>query len=249
MRVGRASVVRAAIVCLLFAAAGIASAQQAPAAPAGQPTSDRPLRDREFGVTTRQFGLQRKVEMYQWRRHGRGYRKVWEARPIDSSAHDEAYRNPGAFPLQTRYWIATRVTLDGKPLDEDVLKALGRWRDFRPGFSALPGNLAATFQPEGNGLGSAENPLDPQVGDLRVTWRELTLPPVEGRVALRGGMWTLKPDAVASAQSDATSATIDAAATQQGLAIDARTLAIASGAVLLVLAVVLLRRRRRRSMR
>jgi uncharacterized membrane protein YecN with MAPEG domain len=79
--------------------------------------------------------------------------------------------------------------LDGKPLDRSVIEQLGQWRLFRPNFSALPGNLAATFQPEGDGLGTAENPLAPQVGDLRIGWRELTFPPLEGRVLLRDGVW------------------------------------------------------------
>jgi uncharacterized membrane protein YecN with MAPEG domain len=70
-----------------------------------------------------------------------------------------------------------------------VIEQFGQWRQFRPNFSALPGNLAATFQPEGDGLGSAENPLDPQVGDLRIGWRELTLPALQGRVALERGTW------------------------------------------------------------
>ena len=64
-------------------------------------------------------------------------------------------------------------------------------QDFRPGFSALPGNLAVTFQPEGDGLGSAENPLDPQVGDLRIRWRELVLPPLQDRIVMRDGRWRL----------------------------------------------------------
>ena len=77
---------------------------------------------------------------------------------------------------------ASIVSIDGKPVAPEVIGRLGQWRGFRPNFSALPGNLAATFQPEGDGLGSAENPLDPQVGDLRIDWRELTLPPLADKV-------------------------------------------------------------------
>ncbi len=169
----------------------------------GEPTHASNLRDREFGVATRQFGLQRRVEMYQWRRGDDGrYRKVWWDRPVDSSAHEAAYRNPGTFPLPTRYWISESATLDGKPLDDEVLKTLGTWRAFRPGFTSLPGNLAATFQPEGDGLVSAENPLDPQVEDLRVTWRELVLPELDGRLVLRGGVWMLQAQPRSAAMVD-----------------------------------------------
>ena len=124
--------------------------------------------------------------------------------PIDSSAYAPAYRNPGEFPLQARYWIAGDARLGGKPIDDDVLKEFGRWRDFRPGFSALPANLAATFQPEGDGLGTADNPLEPQVGDLRVHWRVLELPPLAGKVALQGGVWIPASDAVAVVASSDT---------------------------------------------
>lgn len=181
---------------LLVAAAGMVHAQS----PAGEPVASAPLKDAEFGVTTRQFALQRRVEMYQWQRDASGYRKVWSAEPIDSARFDAAYRNPGAFPLQTRYWVASGVSLDGHPVDEEVLKRLGRWHGFRPGFTALPGNLAATFQPEGDGLSSAENPLSPRIGDLRVTWRELRLPDLAGRVALQQGEWV--PDEAALASVD-----------------------------------------------
>lgn len=188
---------RACMVALLFACIGTVSAQS----PESEPVVPAPLKDAEFGVSTRQFALQRRVEMYQWQRDGSGYRKVWSAEPIDSARFDPAHRNPGTFPLQTRYWVASDVTLDGRPVDEEVLKRLGTWHGFRPGFTALPGNLAATFQPEGDGLSSAENPLAPRIGDLRVTWRELRLPDLAGKVVLRQGRWV--PDGAVLASGDA----------------------------------------------
>ncbi len=188
---------RFAALPLLLALAGGAHAQQA-VQPQGQPVSAHPPRDAEFGVAARGFGLQRRVEMLQWRRFGPGYRKEWSEQPIDSAGYAQAYRNPGDFPIVTRYWIAADVMLDGKAVDDDVLKEFGQWRDFRPGFSALPANLAATFQPEGDGLGTADNPLDPQVGDLRVHWRVLELPSLAGKVALQGGVWIPASDAVSA---------------------------------------------------
>lgn len=188
---------RFAALPLLLALAGGAHAQEA-MQPRGQPVSAHPPRDAEFGVAARGFGLQRQVEMLQWRRFGPGYRKEWSEQPVDSAGYAPAYRNPGDFPIETRYWIAADTTLDGKAVDDDVLKEFGQWRDFRPGFTALPANLAATFQPEGDGLGTAENPLDPQVGDLRVHWRVLELPPLAGKVALQGGVWIPASDAVAA---------------------------------------------------
>jgi len=195
---------------LLLALAGGAHAQDV-AQPQGAPTVAHAPRDAEFGVTARGFGLQRQVEMLQWRKFGPGYRKEWSAQPIDSAGYAKDYRNPGDFPIATRYWIAADASLDGRPIDDDVLKEFGQWRDFRPGFTALPANLAATFQPEGDGLGTADNPLDPQVGDLRVHWRELELPPLQGRVALQGGVWIPASDAVPESVVAASDTVADAA--------------------------------------
>jgi uncharacterized membrane protein YecN with MAPEG domain len=173
---------RGLLALLMLLAAGVVHAQE------GEPVSDEVVRDREFGVSARHFGLERRVEMFQWRAKDGGYERVWSEGPIDSSGYSPGHENP-AFPLRGRRWLAQRVTLDDKPVDRSVIEQFGLWRLFRPNFSALPGNLAATFQPEGDGLGSAENPLDPQIGDLRIGWRELTLPPLQGRVSLERGTW------------------------------------------------------------
>lgn len=210
---------RFAALALLLALAGGAHAQDAvqppqPPQPQGQPMVAQAPRDPEFGVTARGFGLQRQVEMLQWRQEGGGYRKEWSEEPIDSSGYAKDRRNPAAFPIATRYWIASDATLDGKAIDDDVLKEFGEWRDFRPGFSALPANLAATFQPEGDGLGTADNPLDPQVGDLRVHWRVLELPSLAGKVALQGGVWIPASDAVSAGVVAGSDTVADATSTK-----------------------------------
>jgi uncharacterized membrane protein YecN with MAPEG domain len=183
---------RGILALVLLAVSGVAAAL--PPASDAAPVSDEVLRDPDFGVTARHFGLERRVAMYQWRASGPGYERVWSEQPIDSTGYAPGHDNP-EFPLHGRRWVARRITLDGKPLDASAIARFGQWNVFRPNFSRLPGNLAATFQPEGDGLGSAENPLDPQIGDLRIGWRELTLPPLEGRVALDEGVWVPAPDA------------------------------------------------------
>ena len=174
----------------LLLLAGVLRAQDAPS---GTPQPDAPLRDADFGVRVRQFGLERRVEMLQWQATPGGYARVWSDEPIDASHYDRAHANPVDWPLPGRRWLAKGGTLDDAPLDPDVIATLGQWQDFRPSFDALPPNMAATFQPEGDGLGSADNPLAPEVGDLRIRWRELVLPPLQGRVRLVDGSWRLAP--------------------------------------------------------
>ena len=158
-----------AAACLAIAIAPPATAQDAASPDASAtPQPDATVRDPDFGVVARHFGLQRQVEMYQWRPRGDGgYERAWSDVALDSSAFAPGHDNP-PFPLRNRQWVAKDVRVDGLPLDPAVVSALGRWEPFRPSFSALPGNLAATFQPQGDGLGTAENPMAPQVGDLIV---------------------------------------------------------------------------------
>jgi hypothetical protein len=182
-----------ALAVAAFACAFPLQAQEAPD-PAARPELAKPLRDPDFGVRTTAPGLERVVEMYQWQAVDGGYARDWSAQPVDSSGFPPGHENP-ALPLHGKRWLPDRVTVDGHPLDAAVLDELGQWKEFRPSFSALPGNLSATFQPEGDGLGSAENPLAPEVGDLRIHWRERVLPPLGDRIELQAGTWKLRPDA------------------------------------------------------
>ncbi|MEG3790012.1 TMEM43 family protein [Lysobacter sp. CCNWLW3] len=236
----------------LFVAAAAAQAPAPPggkattastAEPVGEPTTAGILRDREFGVSSRRFGLDRRVEMYQWRATPTGYERVWNAAPIDSQGYAPGHQNPPTLPLENRRWWSESASLDGRPIDSGVLHALGEWRVFRPNFSRLPANLAATFQPEGDGLGSAENPLDPQIGDLRVSWRELQLPPLEGKVELVDGRWRMSAATAAAALNAAPVPAPVAAPEAEG----AHRLWPWFGGAALVIAIALVARRRRRA--
>lgn len=187
---------------MLFACAtGPAQAEDERVRPQGQPNTVSALVDADFGVSTRQPGLRRRVQMYQWQRDGVGYRALWSERWIDSSGYDRAHANPPAPSIAGRSWMAERITLDGHPLDADTVRQLGRWQRFRPGFSRLSGRQSATFQPEGDGLGSAENPMAPAIGDLRIHWEELRLPPLADKLNLHQGRWVLIAGATAASDS------------------------------------------------
>jgi len=134
------------------------------------------LRDPDFGVVADgAIGLQRRVHMYQWHRDGDGYRLEWNDTVVDSSGFVPGHENPATIPLHARVWLA--------PGHE---AGQGEWVPLRPDFSALPGNLSATFQPEGDGLGSAANPASPEPGDLRITWHALHASDAGGAQPIRG---------------------------------------------------------------
>lgn len=238
---------------LLLAGALRAQDAQVDAPQSYAPQSDAPLRDVEFGVRVRQPGLERRVEMLQWQSTPQGYERVWSDEPIDASRFDPAHANPVDWPLPGRRWLAKSVTLDGKPLDPTVVDALGEWHDFRPSFDDLPGNMAATFQPEGDGLGSADNPLAPDIGDLRIRWRQLVLPPLQGRVRLQAGRWQLVPvvgedqvtaDAIGNTVPAATAAAKTLPPAPADDATPRRHWWFGGGALIVVLAALAARRRR-----
>jgi hypothetical protein len=219
----------------LACAAGVAHAQSAAPDPAAPPQPAATVRDPDFGVVARHFGLERDVEMFQWQRRGEGYRRTWSSEALDSSGFAPGHDNP-PMPLQGRRWIASEVRVDGVPLAPGVLPALGEWKPFRPSFNALPGNLAATFQPQGDGLGTAEDPMAPEVGDLRIHWRELRLPPLGDRIVLEAARWHLKAvrEPMLAADAAVAAGTGDADAAPRVPARD-RLVAVVVAALLLVL--------------
>lgn len=227
----------------------LAGALRAQEAPADAPQPDAPVRDVEFGVVSRQFGLERRVEMLQWQATPHGYQRVWSDEPIDASRFDAAHANPVDWPLPGRRWVVRSATLDGKPLDPAVFAALGEWQDFRPSFNALPNNMAVTFQPEGDGLGSADNPLAPEIGDLRVRWRQLVLPPLQGRVHLSAGRWELPASGSVDAPvAAADSLSVNPAAPSSSAARPARPATrwwLGGGAIIVLLVAAAARRRRK----
>lgn len=200
---------RAALALVLAIAVLPAFAQHPPE---GEPRADAGLRDPDFGVESRAFGLERRVEMYQWRRDLHGYARVWNAAPIDSTDFDPVHRNPARLPVRNRQWWVGTVTLDGRPLPLETVRLLGQWTPLRPGFSALPERFARRYQPEGDGLGSAYNPLAPKIGDVRISWHEFVLPPLAGKVELRDGAWRLTPRTAAAPQPARPAVDIAAAA-------------------------------------
>lgn len=214
------------------------------AIPAAQAFADdagrEPPRDPDFGIVARgAIGLERRVAMYQWHRDGTGYRKDWSERAVDSTEFVPGHENPPEIPLQHRRWVPARVTLDGYPVAPEAVATLARWEPMRPDFSALPGNLSATFQPEGDGLGSAANPTHPTVGDLRVTWHELRMPATRDALVLRDGRWQVDERALAR-RSQAAEGAPPPRMSYAWLVLGALAASLLAGVVLLL-------RRRRRS--
>lgn len=153
--------------------------------------SRQTLRDPEIRVESRKLGLRRQVEMLQWEREGDRYVKVWRDTPVIVDGADAQHRNPPMPKLQNAIWLASDANIDGQRVDPGVLMALGQWIRIRPGFSRVPYRWSRRFQPDGDGLSDSDNPLNPQIGDVRLSWSELFVPTLERQVVLADGKWQL----------------------------------------------------------
>ncbi len=185
------------------AAATSATPSSAPQTPQGQIESSIAVADPVFHVHKNALGLERGVEMLQWRKidlpappH---YESAWTAERIDSSGFDAAHRNTGDLPFNGERWWTSDPKLDGHPVSPDVLAALDAWTPLKPDLSQLPTNLAVSFQPDGAWLSTSQDPAHPAVGDVRVRWRVIEHAPAPMGAALVAGRWELPVKAVTAA--------------------------------------------------
>jgi len=177
------------------AATPSATASPAQQAPQGQIESAVAVADPMFHVRANVLGLERGVEMLQWRKvespEPSHYEQAWTAEHIDSSAFDAAHRNPNDLPFNGERWWTPAPKLDGRPVTPDVLAALDAWTPLKPDLSQLPTNLAVSFQPDGDWLSTSQDPAHPAIGDVRVHWRAIEHASAPTGTVLVAGRWEL----------------------------------------------------------
>jgi hypothetical protein len=191
------------------AASPASPASTATAQPRGQIESAVAVVDPMFGIHANVLGLERRVEILQWRKvdfpappH---YEQAWSAERIDSAAFDAAHRNAGDLPFNGERWWSSDPKLDGHPVSAQVMSVLDAWTPLRPDLSQLPTNLAVSFQPDGDWLSTSQNPAQPQVGDVRVRWRVIAQALAPSGAVLIAGRWEMPAPVASAATSTATS--------------------------------------------
>lgn len=163
----------------------------------GAPVVKVPARDAQFGVTADAPALMRKVEMFQWnetRFGGKpGYELDWFDHPIDSSIFGDAaaHPNPGAFPIGAARFDSPDVRVAGFRLDSALIDMIPGAEPYAPDLSRQPPNMAATFTEHDGALVSSAGGTRPQVGDLRISWKQVV--PAELTVFARAVHGTLMP--------------------------------------------------------
>lgn len=183
-----------AVAMLLGLSAGQAAAQGQMQPVSGELAASESIRDTVFGPAARALGLRRTVEMWQWQEvrdteGERSYRPIWAERPIDSRdfAGDGSHVNPD-MPFASAQWWSSTALLGGLPVAPDLLAGLDGWQPLPADESLLPENLAVVFRADDGLLISGNDPLAPEIGDLRVRWQLLPAGPVHGEAQLIDGV-------------------------------------------------------------
>ena len=167
-----------------------------------QPTT--PARDPVFGVTgDGLLRLSRTVEMYQWKEESNSqstqsvggskttettytYQRVWSAQPIVSAQFKvrDGHQNP---PMQVRSatFDAGEVKLGAYRVDPSLLNKLATFTPLQAQ-SAPP----AGYQAAGDGFYQGQNPGQPAIGDVRVTFAAIPAQTVSVAAAQSNGVLT-----------------------------------------------------------
>ncbi|MBS0464569.1 MAG: hypothetical protein JSS03_06210 [Proteobacteria bacterium] len=165
--------------------------------------------DPMFGQRVRALGLERSVRMWQWQRRADGkggYEAVWSDRSLRNEGADAAHTNPMRFPIDGARWWSPDARLEQHPVAAQVLTAVATqadaksmWIPVKPDMARVPANLAATFQADGDGLTTSQDPAHRQIGDMQVQWRALVAAPAPSGLRLVDGRWQLPRSAPVTA--------------------------------------------------
>jgi hypothetical protein len=165
-----------------------------------QPTT--PARDPVFGVTgDGLLRLSRSVEMYQWKETSSSqsqqsvggskttettytYQRVWSAQPIVSTQFKvrDGHQNP-PMQVQSATFDAGQVKLGAYGVDPPLLNKLATFAPLQVQ-SAPP----ASYQASGDGFYQGQNPGQPAIGDVRVTFAAIPAQTISVAAAQSNGM-------------------------------------------------------------
>ncbi len=149
------------------------------------------LQDPHFPLERQAIGLKRNVEMYQWheesRTEGSGddrvtvydYRTDWSQQEIDSSRFNQTsgHQNPSSMPFDQFSTRADHVSVGDFELTSTFIRQLSQYSDVSLDDEFLQQANAAhgqhNFVLDGNRLYIGENPTNPQVGDVRISFSNI----------------------------------------------------------------------------
>jgi transmembrane protein TMEM43 len=171
----------------------------------GKLTIGTPARDTQLGVSADAVMLLRYVEMLQWREQCAGqkceHKTVWSPQRIDSKRFREpdGHKNPERLPMTAARFSAGNVRLGAFLIDAAILGnyRLGAGLQAKPvaypvTSAQLPSNLAISFRDFNGGLYAGNDPQNPAVGDVRVSYRIISAGDVQMEGVQRGERLVVK---------------------------------------------------------
>jgi len=156
----------------------------------GLATTEQVLRDEVFGVSATAIKLMRQVSMYQWQENVQtetkekvggtketiktySYHKDWSSREINSSQFKRAsgHANPSLL-YQRKTEQAQQVMLGAFKLNTSQVSRIGGQTDLSLHNIQSPTLLSGqSVTKTGNGLYIGNNPSNPQIGDMKVSFQ------------------------------------------------------------------------------
>jgi len=171
----------------------------------GKLTIGGPARDTQLGISADAVMLLRYVEMLQWREQCAGqqcdHKTVWSPQRIDSNKfrEPEGHKNPERMPMTSARFSAQQVRLGKFLVDAAILGnyRLGAGLQAKPHAypvttAQLPSNLAISFRDFNDGLYAGNDPQNPAVGDVRVSYRIISASDVQMEGVQRGERLVVK---------------------------------------------------------
>jgi hypothetical protein len=158
----------------------------------GMATSEETLTDQELGVSaTSVIMLSRTSNIFQWQENsstktekklGGGeqktttytYSKVWTEQPINSSSFKktEGHQNPANMPFQSRQLTSRQVSVGSFFLSPSLISNITKYEPLTIDSStALPSGWAGRGRVMNDGFYLGADPANPQVGDVRISYR------------------------------------------------------------------------------
>lgn len=159
----------------------------------GLATTEETLTDTSFGVSAQAIKLMRVAEMYQWQQEssseekkklGGGtetvttytYSKTWSENLINSGQFKkpEGHQNPAQMAYQSVDMMAGKVTVGAFTLPPSMVRKMRDYSTVSLGSDyTLPDNLKNQGQVSSNTIYLGSNPGSPQVGDIRISFKEV----------------------------------------------------------------------------
>jgi len=154
----------------------------------GLATTDETLQDVTFAVQTLGLKLKRSVSMYQWKEEEDtqkqkelggsektittyGYEKAWSSQQIDSSGFKKnGYNNPHSMAYSSRSFQAKHITVGAFSLPESLVSKIDQYERLDVSANALPTGLGNAIQLFDGGYYMGNNPSQPEIGDLKVSF-------------------------------------------------------------------------------